>query len=185
MALKTAYVYSPYKVAKHTENERHFLRRRQGNPAGTAVPSELAQAEYGLCDDATNGITSRSGLFIQKFVTVGGETAGSERYLEVQPGGEIKYTVEVVNNSSSAINHLWIADTLPHADDGDSAWGPTLISDVTVSGTGTVYTPAATERGRLFSTIDGTEASLSPPANRTPTPSSSSSIRWPRARRSP
>ena len=154
----TAYVYSPYKVAKHTDNEHGIsFADQQGNPAGTAVPSELAQAEYGLKAEKHNGITSRSGLFIQKFVSVGGETAGSEGYLEVQPDGTINYTVEVVNNSSSDINHLWIADTLPHAGDGDSAWGPALTTDVTVSGTGTVYyaTGHMSEDG-LFSTIDKT-----------------------------
>ena len=160
----TAYVYSPYKVAKHTENKNGVsFADDKGNPAGTTVPSELAQDELGLKAEKHNGITSRSGLFIQKFVTVGGETAGSERYLEVQPGGEIKYTVEVVNNSSSDINHLWIADTLPHDGDGHSAWGPTLKTDVTVEGVdGTVYYATGHQsEDELFDTIDGTDSTLS------------------------
>ncbi len=161
----TAYVYSPYKVAKHTENKNGVsFADDKGNPAGTTVPSELAQDELGLKAEKHNGITSRSGLFIQKFVTVGGETAGSERYLEVQPGGEIKYTVEVVNNSSSDINHLWIADTLPHDGDGHSAWGPTLKTDVTVEGAdGTVYyaTGHQSEDALFDAALNGTYSSLS------------------------
>ena len=160
----TAYVYSPYKVAKHTENENGVsFADDKGNLAGTTVPSELAQDELGLKAEKHNGITSRSGLFIQKFVTVGGETAGSERYLEVQPDGTIKYTVEVVNNSSSGINLLWIADTLPHAGDGDSAWGPALISDVTVEGVeGEVYYATGHQsEDELFGTINGTASTLS------------------------
>ena len=160
----TAYVYSPYKVAKHKDNPNGVsFADEQGNPAGIDVPSELAQAEHGLCDDATNGITSRSGLFIQKFVTVGDKTAGSEGYLEVQPDGTINYTVEVVNNSAAAINHLWIADTLPYDGDGHSAWGPTLTTDVTVEGAdGTVYYATGHQsEDALFGTIDGTESSLS------------------------
>ena len=161
----TAYVYSPYKVAKHKDNPNGVsFADEQGNPAGIDVPSELAQAEHGLCDDATNGITSRSGLFIQKFVTVGDKTAGSEGYLEVQPDGTINYTVEVVNNSAAAIHHLWIADTLPYDGDGHSAWGPTLTSNVTVKGAdGTVYyaTGHQSEDALFDAALDGTYSSLS------------------------
>src|SRR5699024_9137034 len=115
----TAYGYSLYKMAKPTDYKNgDSLADDSGNSAGTTVSSEPVLDEPGRKAWKHNGISSRSGLFIQKFVTVGGETAGSERYLEVQPGGEIKYTVEVVNNSSSGINRLWIADTLPHAGDG-------------------------------------------------------------------
>ncbi len=120
------YVYSPYKVSQNTANPNGVsFADNNGNPVSTAVDEQIAAGELGLKASASVGIASAGGVTINKFVTVGGDTAGNDQNSVAETGEAIRYEVRVTNNGKEPITNLWISDTLPYAGDGrGSSWTP-------------------------------------------------------------
>ena len=85
--------------------------------------------------EAQNGVSNPAATGIQKYVTVGEDTIGSNGFLIVNPDGTFSYKVLVINGSDETIENLWVVDMLPYTDDGrNSEWGPVSASNFNIEG---------------------------------------------------
>ena len=131
-----AYAYSPYKLAKNAANPNGVsFADEQGDPVSIAIDPDVREGELGLMAEAQNGVSNPAATGIQKYVTVGEDTIGSNGFLIVNPDGTFSYKVLVINGSDETIENLWVVDMLPYTDDGrNSEWGPVSASNFNIEG---------------------------------------------------
>ncbi len=144
----TAYVFNNTTVPKNANNPHGSSFADEGENGGELpavdVPDAFASAASGgsgkaLKAEATNTVASASGITIAKMVSLDNVNwVSNEELLVAEKGDNIYYRVTVTNNGTRAITNLRILDVLPHAGDGRSAWGPTLVGEVNATN-GTVY----------------------------------------------
>ena len=131
-----AYAYSPYKLAKNAANPNGVsFADEQGDPVSIAIDPDVREGELGLMAEAQNSVSNPAATGIQKYVTVGEDTIGSNGFLIVNPDGTFSYKVLVINGSDDPIKNLWVVDMLPYAGDvRNSEWGPVSASNFNIEG---------------------------------------------------
>ena len=131
-----AYAYSPYKLAKNAANPNGVsFADEQGDPVSIAIDADVREGELGLMAEAQNSVSNPAATGIQKYVTVGEDTIGSNGFLIVNPDGTFSYKVLVINGSDEPIKNLWVVDMLPYTGDvRNSEWGPVSASNFNIEG---------------------------------------------------